>query len=284
MNSFKGKYIFLQRDTSSTGTAACLTYGDNWWSVKPVSHHSQKLTGAQHNYRTHEQELLAIYEGFQKFENNLLGRKVIVLTDNKSLEDFLTSKYITPRQAHVYEYLLQFKFVIRYIKGESNYVPDMLSRQFEHLNPNKSAGLQSNLKDLDSEFDTKPSPEEEKAMNQILRPVMEKFKNMSNEDRKIWQRFPSQNKKFSLNTITESAPTRPKCAINIPLCFAPTPPSPAIQKSRSKGSELAPPIQNHPQTSEVETHQTSSAWPVISTIAPPKAPNCSSKPSKANAS
>jgi hypothetical protein len=154
VNPAAGNYIFLQCDASSTGTSANLTYGTNWWLARPVSHHSHKLSGAQYNYRTHEQELLAIYEGFQKFEGKLLGRKVIVLTDNKSLESFLQSKNLTPRQARVYEYLSQFNFVIKYIKGEFNFVADMLSRQFEGQ-PKASTPSDPTLRDLDGQ---RPSP------------------------------------------------------------------------------------------------------------------------------
>ncbi|KAK4702880.1 hypothetical protein P7C70_g3340, partial [Phenoliferia sp. Uapishka_3] len=111
-NDEAGNYIFLQCDASASGTSATLTVGKNWWSAKTVMTHSRKLTGPQHNYRTHEQELLAVFEGFQKFEGQLLGRKVIVITNNVSLEAFLTGRNFTPRQARVYDYLSQFDFVV----------------------------------------------------------------------------------------------------------------------------------------------------------------------------
>ncbi|KAK4699843.1 hypothetical protein P7C70_g6412, partial [Phenoliferia sp. Uapishka_3] len=148
-NDAEGNYIFLQCDASASGTSATLTLGKNWWSAKTVLTHSRKLTGAQHNYRTHEQELLAVFEGFQKFEGQLLGRKVIVITDNVSLEAFLTGRNFTPRQARVYDYLSQFDFVVKHIAGVNNFVPDMLSRQFEDWVGNP-VNQDDSLRDLDT--------------------------------------------------------------------------------------------------------------------------------------
>ena len=153
-NAHPGQYIFLQTDASETGIAGCLNVGTNWWTAKNVSNFSRKLTGSQYNYRVHELELLAVYQSFQKFEPRLIGREVIVITDNKSLQEFLNSTTHTPRQARVHEYLAQFKFKIKYINGSFNYIADMLSRQFE--GENKETYFNSNeeddhLKDLDDE-------------------------------------------------------------------------------------------------------------------------------------
>ncbi|KAK4705029.1 hypothetical protein P7C70_g1182, partial [Phenoliferia sp. Uapishka_3] len=130
-NPTAGSYIFLVTDASATGVSATISVGNNWWNAKPVSNHSRKLTSAQHNYATHEQELLAVFEGFQKFESQLIGRKVYVITDNKSLQYFLTSKTFTPRQARVYDFLSKFDFSIQHIDGVHNHLADTLSRQFE---------------------------------------------------------------------------------------------------------------------------------------------------------
>lgn len=123
VNPVKGDYVFLQGDTSSGGAGSTLTVGPNWWSAKVVTSHSKKFTSAQSNYAVHEQEIQAVMEGFEKNEGQLIDREVIVLTDNRSLENFLTGKALTPRQARVYDYLSRFKFVIKYIEGKHNHVP-----------------------------------------------------------------------------------------------------------------------------------------------------------------
>ncbi|KAK4699156.1 hypothetical protein P7C70_g7110, partial [Phenoliferia sp. Uapishka_3] len=151
INPAEGDYIFLQGDASSGGTGSVVTVGKNWWSAKLVNAHSRKFTPAQQNYPVHDQEIQAILEGFAKNESQLLGREVIVLTDNKSLEAFMTSKQLTPRQARVYDFLSKFKFTIKYIKGEYNFLPDTLSRQFEGLPPSDPNDLES-VPDLEDDF------------------------------------------------------------------------------------------------------------------------------------
>lgn len=148
-----GEYIFLQEDASVGGTGSCLTVGRNWWTAKLVANHSRKFTPAQANYRTHEQEVQTVMEGFEKNEAMLIDRKMIVLTDNKSLESLISSKTLTPRQARVYNYLSKFNFVIRYIKGEHNHIPDMPSRQYEGEAPSRYEDLRK-MRDLDDEFMT----------------------------------------------------------------------------------------------------------------------------------
>ncbi|SGZ11768.1 BQ5605_C028g10456 [Microbotryum silenes-dioicae] len=151
-NPSPGKYILLQCDASSVGTSACVTYGENWWNALPVYHHSRKLTNTQLSYPTHEIELLAIFEGFQKFHNILLGRKVTVITENESLASFLTARQMNERQARVYNFISQFDFVIRHIESDWNKTPDMFSRQYEDDNICDSYE-DPNLDDLDTEHD-----------------------------------------------------------------------------------------------------------------------------------
>ncbi|SGY50758.1 BQ5605_C001g00923 [Microbotryum silenes-dioicae] len=155
-NPVSGKYIFLQCDASTVGTSACVMYGENWWNAQPVYHHSRKLTGAQLNYPVHEIELLAIYEGFQKYRNILFGRRVIVLTNNNSLTSFLTAKEVNDRQARAYAFMSRFAFSIRHIDGECNHVPDMLSRQYENDNLAEGYVEDGRLDDLDTERDDGP--------------------------------------------------------------------------------------------------------------------------------
>jgi hypothetical protein len=131
-NKHKGQYLFLQFDASLTGLSAILTKGTNWWSATPVYYHSRKFNDLQLRYHTPDQELHAFTEGFDKYEDCLIGRGVTVLCDNGSLAHFLTQKHIVGRPARAYDFLSQFDFQIKHIEGKHNIVPDMLSRQYEH--------------------------------------------------------------------------------------------------------------------------------------------------------
>jgi hypothetical protein len=93
---------------------------------------SKKFTDAQWNYRVFEQETLAILEALLKWEDKLLGYRIHVVTDHKTLEFFKTQLRLSGRQTRWMEYLVRFDFDIRYVKGELNKVADMLSWYYKH--------------------------------------------------------------------------------------------------------------------------------------------------------
>ena len=56
--------------------------------IHPVAFHSHTLTTSELNYDTHDKELLAIFEAFQKWRHYLEGSAspVDVVTDHKNLK------------------------------------------------------------------------------------------------------------------------------------------------------------------------------------------------------
>ncbi len=130
-NDVPGKYLFLFTDASLTGCGSALCIGENWWTSQLVGLQSRKFSPAQANYPTHEAELQGVFEAFRWFESKLLGRKVIVCTDNQALANFMTAKRLNGRQARIWTYLSSFDFVIEYVKGERNILADLLSRVAE---------------------------------------------------------------------------------------------------------------------------------------------------------
>ena len=74
------------------------------------------------NYRTPDQELLAIVVFFQVWRKYLEGaqHKITVLTDHHNLKSFLTAKTLSRRQAHWAEFLSAFNFEIQYVPGKRN--------------------------------------------------------------------------------------------------------------------------------------------------------------------
>ena len=105
--------------------------GPDWQSCRPAGFLSKKFSFAQQNYCTHEHETIAILEALIKWEDKLLGRKFIIVTDNKSLEYFETQPHLSSRQTRWWEYISHFNFTIQHVDGTTNRVADCLSRYYE---------------------------------------------------------------------------------------------------------------------------------------------------------
>ena len=94
---------------------------------KPLAFYSRKLSSAQRNYTTTEQELLSIVETLKEFRNILLGQIIKVHTDHKNLVH--ESELKTSQRVMRWRLLLEeFGPEIVYIKGPKNVVADALSR------------------------------------------------------------------------------------------------------------------------------------------------------------
>ena len=128
--------IFVTCDASNRRTGACLSFGKDWQSARPVAWDSMQLSSAQQNYATHELELLAIVRALKKFRSELLGTHFTICTDHRTLESFLHQRELSRRQARWQEFLADYTFDIRYIRGTENTVADALSRRpDDHLVP-----------------------------------------------------------------------------------------------------------------------------------------------------
>jgi transposase InsO family protein len=117
----------METDASGFGLAAILSQliqladrMDSAWH--PIAFWSRKQSGAERNYETHDQELLAVVEAFQEWRQYLEGAQhtIEVLCDHNNLKYFMTTKALTRRQARWAERLAAFDFDIIYRKGETN--------------------------------------------------------------------------------------------------------------------------------------------------------------------
>src|SRR5882762_2720090 len=109
----------VKTDASDYAIAAILSITLPDGEIHPVAFHSCTLTTLELNYDTHNKELLAIFEAFQKWRHYLegSGTPIDVVTDHKNLEYFSTTKLLTRRQARWSEFLSQFNLVIRFCPG-----------------------------------------------------------------------------------------------------------------------------------------------------------------------
>jgi hypothetical protein len=81
--------IWVITNRSNIGIGAVYGQGPDWLTCQPAGL-SKKFSAAQHNYRTHEHETIAILEALLKWEDKLLGQAFTLVMDNKGLEYFQT--------------------------------------------------------------------------------------------------------------------------------------------------------------------------------------------------
>ena len=122
--------IWVICDASTSGIGAYYGQGPDWKTCRPAGFMSKKFTNAQHAYVTYEHETIAILEALLKWEDKLLGRKIKVITDHKTLEFFNKQRHMSWRQIRWSQYLGRFDHEIIYVKGETNKVADALSRYY----------------------------------------------------------------------------------------------------------------------------------------------------------
>ena len=77
-------------------------------------------------------EMLAILEALLKWEDKLIGHRIMIVTDHKALEFFKTQLRLSSRQARWMEFLSRFDFDIQFVEGILNKVADCLSRYYEN--------------------------------------------------------------------------------------------------------------------------------------------------------
>ena len=97
---------------------------------QPLSFFSKKLNPAKTRYSVFDRELLAVYATIKHFRHNLKGRNFFVNTDHKPLTFVMSSvtERASLRQTRHLAFIAEFTTDIRYVKGETNFVADALSR------------------------------------------------------------------------------------------------------------------------------------------------------------
>jgi hypothetical protein len=98
-----------------------------------VAFYSRKLTKSQLNWTPREKETYAIVAALRKWAGWIGFQPVIVRTDCRSLENWVTEQVDTPsgprgRRARWHETMSQFNLSVEYLPGKDNLVADALSR------------------------------------------------------------------------------------------------------------------------------------------------------------
>ena len=124
--------FYLRTDASKYAIGAVLEQVQGGERV-PVAFFSRKLTGSQKRWSPREQETYAIVTALRKWSGWIGLQPVVVLTDHKALESWVTEHVDTPsgpagRRGRWHETLSKFDIQVQYVPGKENVVADALSR------------------------------------------------------------------------------------------------------------------------------------------------------------
>ena len=82
-----------------------------------TAYESRKLKIHENNYATYDLELAAIIHALKMWRHHLIGRKFILMTDNKGLKYMLDQPNLNARQARWLAFLSEYDFEINTLKG-----------------------------------------------------------------------------------------------------------------------------------------------------------------------
>ena len=124
------KPLFLESDAFNYAFRAVLFKKEEDKRLHPITFHSRKFTVAEINYKIHDKELLAIVDSFQEWRYFLKGiiHPIIIYTNHKDLEYFMSARVLNQRQAHWSISLSRFNFIITYYPSSQQGQSDALSR------------------------------------------------------------------------------------------------------------------------------------------------------------
>ena len=123
MPNFNDSFI-IEADASSDGISAVLSQ-----QGKPIAFMSRALRISKQLWSVYAKEMLAIVEAIRIWRPNLLGRKFIIWTDQKSLKYLLEQQITTFDQQWWVAKLLGYDYEIQYCPGQENTAADSLSRK-----------------------------------------------------------------------------------------------------------------------------------------------------------
>ena len=128
------KQYFVETDSSDYVNAGVLSQLDDEGVLHPVAYFSKNIAPAECNYKIYNKKFLAIIWCFEEWWSELkgIGLPIKLFINHKSLEYFMSTKKLTPRQVRWTKFLSKFNFVISYQSGKKNDKANALTRK-----PNK---------------------------------------------------------------------------------------------------------------------------------------------------
>jgi hypothetical protein len=112
-----------------------------------VCYESRKLKEHERNYATHDLELAAIVHALRKWRHYLMGKRFELRTNHNGLKYLFDQPNLNVRQIRWLEFLCEYDFDIKHIKGKENKVVDALSRKVHKLHATTISMYKTEIKD-----------------------------------------------------------------------------------------------------------------------------------------
>jgi hypothetical protein len=111
-----------------------------------IYYESRKMKEDEKNYATHDLELAAIVHTLRKWRHYLMGRRFELRTYHSGLKYLFDHPTLNARQSRWLEFLCEYDFEIKHIKGKENKVVDALSRRVHELHVTSISMYRTNIK------------------------------------------------------------------------------------------------------------------------------------------
>jgi hypothetical protein len=112
-----------------------------------VCYESKKLKEHEKNYATHDLELAAIVHALRKWRHYLMGKRFKLRTDHNGLKYLFDQPTLNAREIRWLEFMCEYDFDIKHIKGKENKVANALSRKVHKLHATTISMYRTEIKD-----------------------------------------------------------------------------------------------------------------------------------------
>jgi hypothetical protein len=111
-----------------------------------VCFESRKLKEHERIYATHDLELAAIVHALNKWRHYLMGKRFELRTDHIGMKYLFVQLTLNARQTRLLDFLCEYHFDIKHIKGKENKVVDALNMRVHELHATTISMYQTDLK------------------------------------------------------------------------------------------------------------------------------------------
>jgi hypothetical protein len=111
-----------------------------------ICYESRKLKEHERNYANHDLELAPIVHALNKWRHYLMGRRFKLRTNHNGLKYLFDQPTLNTRQSRWLEFMCEYDFDIKHIKGKENKVAGVLNRRVQKLHATTISMYRTDIK------------------------------------------------------------------------------------------------------------------------------------------